>query len=64
MKHYFVYLGSGRREVFAACPLEAVTKATGRPADRFTQTAPGVFKETACNPGHQGVYGVKLAAKF
>lgn len=60
MKGYFVEHDGGRREVTAENKLDAVVKATGRPASRFTEEKdrPGHFRETACNPGHQGVYRV------
>jgi len=62
--YYRVELDGGFRTVFADDMLGAVVTATGRPAKRFTRISSNEFKETACNPGHQGVYRVHTNAGY
>jgi hypothetical protein len=60
---YRVELGSGSRTVLAESKLDAVVNATGREASRFTAVGVGEYKETACAPGHQGIYHVRLNSR-
>jgi len=63
MRTYKITLGTGTRTVEANSEMEALEKATGRPASRFTKQGVGEYKETACAAGHQGVYAVRCTTR-